>query len=245
MRGRAVRQRLDERRPVACSRPKCRVPRRLVHGEHVAAVDADARHPVADRLVGQRRRRGLLRERRRDRPLVVVAEEDDRRLHHPCERRALVERTLGRRAVAEQRERDPVLALEAASPRRTRPHAVSASRSARRSTRRCSPSGSTSRPDARATTRARSTPAFRAGARSPTRGTPGRSSRDPRARTRIPPAAPRGSRRSRTCRSAPGGGRRRNARRTSAGGRGCGTGREARHCRGRRPHRPGSSRRRR
>ena len=57
---------------------------------------------------------------------------------------------------------------------------------------------------------------------------PGRSSRDPRARTPIPPASPRGSRRSRTCRSVPAGGRRPSARRTSAGGRGRDTARSGR-----------------
>ena len=49
--------------------------------KHIAAVDPDARNPVADRLVRQRLRRRLSRERRRDRPLVVVAEEDQRRAH--------------------------------------------------------------------------------------------------------------------------------------------------------------------
>ncbi len=117
VRRRPVRHRLDEGRPLAGPRARDRVPRRLVHGEDVASVDAHARNPVADRLVGERRRRRLGAERSRDRPLVVVAEEDHRRLHHPRERRALVERALRRRAVAEERERDTVLALEARPPR--------------------------------------------------------------------------------------------------------------------------------
>ena len=82
MRRGAVRDRLDERRPAAGARALDRLPRRLVDREHVAAVDAHAGHPVADRLVGERLGARLRGERRRDRPLVVVAEEDERRLHH-------------------------------------------------------------------------------------------------------------------------------------------------------------------
>ena len=80
-----------------------RLARRLVDGEHVAAVDARARNPVAGRLVDERLGLRLRRERRRDRPLVVVAEEDERRAHHGGEVRALVEGALGGGAVAEER----------------------------------------------------------------------------------------------------------------------------------------------
>src|SRR4051812_4266496 len=92
----AIRHRLDEGRPAAGARALHRLARRLVHGEDVTAVDADAGHAVAGRLVGQRLRVRLRGEGRRDRPLVVVAEEDERRLRDGCEVRALVERALGR-----------------------------------------------------------------------------------------------------------------------------------------------------
>ena len=93
-----------------------RLARRLVDREHVRPVDAQARHPVPDRLVREGRRGRLRRERRRDRPLVVVAEEDYRRLHDPGEGRPLVERALGCRAVAEERERDAVLPFQLRAP---------------------------------------------------------------------------------------------------------------------------------
>ena len=52
----AVGDRLDERRPFAGARPRDRLARRLVDGEHVAAVDAHAGHAVADGLVRERLR---------------------------------------------------------------------------------------------------------------------------------------------------------------------------------------------
>src|SRR5579863_9243645 len=118
VRRRAIRHRLDERRPLPCTRALERLARRLVHGEDVAAVDADAGHPVADRLVGQRLGARLGRQGRGDRPLVVVAEEDERRLHHGREVRTLVKRTLARRAVAEVRDRARGLALQLLPPRK-------------------------------------------------------------------------------------------------------------------------------
>ena len=60
----------------------------------------------------------LRRQRRRDRPLVVVAEEDERCLHHAGEVRALVERALTRRAVAEEHDRARALALQLLAPRK-------------------------------------------------------------------------------------------------------------------------------
>ena len=231
----AVRDRLDERRAAAAARTLDGLARRLVHGEHVAAVDAHAGHAVADSLVGERLGTRLRGERRRDRPLVVVAEQDERRLHDRGEVRALVERALAtsRRRRSTRSRRSTRRA--ASSPTRAPPRAARASRSARRSTRRCSRPGSTSRPDGPATTRAPSSPACRAAVRSPTRGSSGRSSPRRRARGPSPPASPRGSRRSRRCRCAPGGGRRRSARRTCGGGSASGRGRAGPSRRRRRP----------
>src|SRR3712207_8187241 len=56
---------------------------------------------------------------RSDRPLVVVAEEDERRAHHAREVRALVERALRRRAVAEVGDRARALAAELRSEEHT------------------------------------------------------------------------------------------------------------------------------
>ena len=147
----AVRDRLDERRAAAGARTLDRLARRLVDREHVAAVDAHAGDPVADRLVDERLRVRLRRDRRRDRPLVVVAEENERRLHHAGEVRALVERALARRAVAEERDRARALALQLLAPRE--PGGVRHLRRDRHAdrARRCSRPGSTSRRDARAT----------------------------------------------------------------------------------------------
>ena len=103
--------------PAAGARPLDRLARRLVDREHVAAVDAHARHSVADGLVDERLGVRLRLERRRDRPLVVVAEEDQRRLHHGREVGAFVEGALARRAVAEVRDRDSRVALELLAPR--------------------------------------------------------------------------------------------------------------------------------
>ena len=101
----------------------------LVHGfdvadasawEHVGSVDPNARQAVADRLVRECRRRRLRRERCRDRPVVVVAEEDQRRAHDACEVRTLVERTLGRGAVAEVGDRHRPLAAQLLPPGQAR-----------------------------------------------------------------------------------------------------------------------------
>ncbi len=112
----AIRHRLDERRPFPCTRALDGFARRLVHRQHVPAVDPRARHAVADRLVRERLGARLRRQRRRDRPLVVVAEEDERRLHHRCQVRALVERALGGGAVAEVDDRAAALALQLLPP---------------------------------------------------------------------------------------------------------------------------------
>ena len=73
VRRRAVGHRLENVAPSPARRARRRraSPRRR---RDVTSVDADARNPVADRLVGERRRGRLRGERRRDRPLVVVAE---------------------------------------------------------------------------------------------------------------------------------------------------------------------------
>src|SRR5215475_14487043 len=63
MRRGAVRDGLDERRPASATRALDRLARRLVHGEHVAAVHPHAGHPVADGLVGERLGPGLRLER--------------------------------------------------------------------------------------------------------------------------------------------------------------------------------------
>ena len=219
-----------------------RLARRLVDREHVAAVDAHARHPVADGLVGERLGARLRLERRRDRPLVVVAEEDQRRLHHRREVGALVEGALARRAVAEVRDRDGRVALQLLAPREAgRVRDVRRDRHADRRDavlRRVPPAGRMAAPPVEDGAR----PASRAAARSPTRGSSGRSS--PRRRARAPsrPASPRGSRRSRTSRSGPGGGRRPSARRTCAAGSASGRSRAARRRRDRRPRAPRRSR---
>ena len=177
-----IRDRLDERRPLARPRPRDRLARRLVDGEHVAAVDAHAR--------GSRSRRPCPRASRR----ASARRPASRSPSRCCCRRGRAARASPRRSSRPRGTRPPRSrrrrsrrsrrrARRAAScPRRGRPHAARASRSGRRSTRRSSRAGSTSRRDGRATTRGSSRAASRAGARSPTRGSSGRSS--PRARAR-------------------------------------------------------------
>ncbi len=110
---------------------------RLVDREHVVPVDPDRRACRSRRPCPTSRAAAVWAlERRRDRPLVVVAEEDERRLDHRGDVRALVERALGGRAVAEERQRRPPRIPSAAGPRRARRRAGPASRSGRRSTRR-------------------------------------------------------------------------------------------------------------
>ena len=116
MRRRPVRHGLDERRPVACAGAGHSLGDRLVDGEHVVPVHPDGRDAVADGLVRQPCGGRLGAQRRRDRPLVVVAEEDERRLHHRGDVHALVERALGRRAVAEERQRDRLGSLQLQAP---------------------------------------------------------------------------------------------------------------------------------
>ncbi len=112
----AVGDGLDERRPLPRPGPRDGLAGGQVDGQDVGAVDPDPRHPVARGLVDQGPRPGLLGERRRDRPAVVVAEQDERRLHHGGEVRALVERALGGRPVAEEGDRAGALALEPLAP---------------------------------------------------------------------------------------------------------------------------------
>ena len=108
--------RLDQRRAAAGARALDRLARRLVHGEDVEPVDAHAGDAVADRFVGERLGARLRLDRRRDRPAVVVADEHHRRVHHGREVDAFVERALARRAVAEERHRDRVLAAQLLPP---------------------------------------------------------------------------------------------------------------------------------
>ncbi len=109
----AVRHRLHERRTAARARVGDGLAEDLVHGGGVVAVDQAAGHSVPDGLVGQGRGRGLLGERDGDREAVVLYEEDDRGLPDGGEVQRLVEVALAGAAVADQGERDHVVALEA------------------------------------------------------------------------------------------------------------------------------------
>src|SRR5205823_5768143 len=68
VRRRAVGDRLDEGRAAAAAGTRHGLPRRVEDREDVAAVDAEARHPVTDRLVHERLGPGLRRDRRRPGP---------------------------------------------------------------------------------------------------------------------------------------------------------------------------------
>src|SRR5215204_6766092 len=54
VRRRAIRHRLDEGRPFTSARARNRLPGGLVAGEHVRAVDSQARHAVTDSFVRER-----------------------------------------------------------------------------------------------------------------------------------------------------------------------------------------------
>jgi hypothetical protein len=79
-------------------------------GDDVVAVDPNARHPVADRLVGQRRRPVLVALRGGDCPSVVLHVDDAGRLLHRGEVQRLVDVALARRSVADERHGDAVVA---------------------------------------------------------------------------------------------------------------------------------------
>ena len=118
MRRGAVGDGLDERRAVAGARSLDGLARRLVDREHVASVDPDAGHPVADRLVGEASARpSAPRAASRSPTGCCCRRGSTGRLHDAREGRALVHGTLGGRAVAEVRDRDPVLALQPRAPR--------------------------------------------------------------------------------------------------------------------------------
>ena len=243
VRRRAVGDGLDEARPLP-ARPRATASRGLVDGEHVAAVDAGGSgDPVAGGLVHERLGLRLRRVASRC-PLLLLQRRTSGAHHRPRSwrlrgRRPRRWRRRRRRSARTRCRRVGV------SPMPDPPRAAPGSRSERRSRRGCSRPGSTSPLDGRATRRGSSPRACRAGARSPTRGSSGRSSRRPRGRGTRPPGSPRGPRRSRTCRFGPGGGRRRSARRTSAAGSSSGRARAAPARRAPRPRRPGRSRRRR
>ena len=88
--------------------------RREVHGLDVLPVDLDQLHPERLRALPQLvdRERGVLRVRRRLGPAVVLEHEDRRHLPELREVERLVERARVRGAVAEERDRDALLALE-------------------------------------------------------------------------------------------------------------------------------------
>ena len=93
---------------------------REVDGLDVLAVGLDELHPVGERalaelLDGQRQ---LLARGRRLRPAVVLEDEDRRQLPQLREVHRLVERAGVRRAVAEERDRDALLAAQLEGERR-------------------------------------------------------------------------------------------------------------------------------
>ena len=77
----------------------------------IGAVDRDARHAVARRLVGERPHRGLIRHRRRQRGLVVLDAEDRRQPPRGAEVDRLVPLAERRSAFADERDGDALRAL--------------------------------------------------------------------------------------------------------------------------------------
>ena len=92
---------LDERRPLARTRPGRRLGDDVNQGQHVVAVDEHALHAIGYRLLRQGRRGGLDRTRRGDGPPVVAQEEHARRLVHGGQVARHVEVAGRGRAVAE------------------------------------------------------------------------------------------------------------------------------------------------
>ena len=72
----------------------------------IGAVDRDARHAVADRLVGEHADRRLIRDRRRQRRLVVLDAEDRRQPPRGAEVDRLVPLAERRPAFADERDGD-------------------------------------------------------------------------------------------------------------------------------------------
>ncbi len=107
-----VGDRLDEGGAAARPGPVQRLGQHLVHRDRVVAVHQPPRDAVADRLVGQRGRSGLLGQRYGDREAVVLHQEDGGCLPYGGEVERLVEVALAGAAVADQRERGHLVALQ-------------------------------------------------------------------------------------------------------------------------------------
>src|SRR5438445_3259843 len=116
----AIGHRLDQRRTRARARPRHGRLRRLVDGEDVVAVHADAGDAVGGRTPGDGLARGRPRARRRERVLVVLAEVDDRQLPDGGEVERLVDHALVGAPVAEERDDHAVRATDAVGERRSR-----------------------------------------------------------------------------------------------------------------------------
>src|SRR4051794_19993959 len=98
----AIGERLDERRAAALASTLQCGPRHREDGEDVVAVDAYAGKAETTRPLVERDA-ALLLQRLGDRPLVVLAEEHDRRLEDARPDERLVDVTLARGPVAEER----------------------------------------------------------------------------------------------------------------------------------------------
>ena len=102
----AHRHGLDERRPEARARALGRPGEGRGDLIGIGAVDRDARHAVAGRLVGEHPHGRLLRERRRQRGLVVLDAEDRRQPPRRAQVDRLVPLAERRSAFADERDRN-------------------------------------------------------------------------------------------------------------------------------------------
>ena len=102
---------LHQRRAVAPPGPRDGLADRLVHGEHVLPVHGHPGDAVPGGAHGHVGHRDHEAGRAQLAVAVVLAQEHDRQLPHRGQVQALVERALVRRAVAEEAQRDPVVAL--------------------------------------------------------------------------------------------------------------------------------------
>ena len=107
----AVGQRLDQSRARRrAARASSAAADRVAHGEHVVAVDLDARDARGHGLLRQGAGRGLLRDGHRDRPAVVHDHEDHGQRARAGQVQRLVKRALRGAAVADVGERAARLA---------------------------------------------------------------------------------------------------------------------------------------
>ena len=109
MRAEPIRHRLDQRRAAADASAFERPLGDLVDRQDVVAVDPDTRHAVTDCFVGQRWSPVLVRQWGRDGPSVVLHVEDARRLVDCREVQRLVDVTLARRSIADERHGHPTV----------------------------------------------------------------------------------------------------------------------------------------